>query len=95
MDSCRPEWDDDFREFFIDSIISSFTSAVVNFQGLWYGVEEGVPTGGIPSVDAANISVYCVFKKLIYSQENSLVDFVRFVDDGLGFYTGDIDSFYI
>ena len=96
MDSCRPEWDDEFRKFLIDIVISSFTSAVVNFQGSWYGVEGGVPTGGIPSVDVANISVFYVFKKLIYDQQNdSLVHFVRFVDDGLGFYDGDIDNFDI
>ena len=94
MESCRPEWDDDFREFLIDLTISSFDSAVVNFQGLWYGVEEGVPTGGIPSVSAANISVFFVFKKLIYTQENPLIDFLRFVDDGLGFFNGGISSFY-
>ena len=39
---------------------------------------------------------FFVFKKLIYDQQNSsVVDFIRFVDDGLGFYDGDIDSFYI
>ena len=63
MDSCRPEWDDDFRDFLIDVTVSSLSSAVVNFQGSWYGVEEGVPTatGGIPSVSVANISVFFCF----------------------------------
>lgn len=95
MESCRPEWDDDFCQWLIDLTIFSFESAVVNFQGEWYGVKEGVATGGIPSVSVANISVYFVFKKLIYDQENSsLIKFLRFVDDGLGFFAGDIDSFH-
>ena len=38
--------------------------------------------------------MYFVFKKLIYNQKNpSLVEFLRFVDDGLGFFTGSIDDF--
>ena len=67
---------------------------MVNFKGKWFGVVEGVPTGGIPSVSIANISVYFVFKSLIYSQGNeSLIGLLRFVDDGLGLYTGDVDTF--
>ena len=95
MDSCRPSWSDKFRSWLIDMVISGFESAVVNFRGEWFGVEEGVPTGGITSVSVANISVYYVFKMLIYSQENKLLDFLRFVDDGLGFFSGDIADFYI
>ena len=94
MNSCRPEWDDEFRQWLVDLVISSFESAVVNFRGVWYGVEEGIATGGVPSVSAANISVYFVFKQLIYSQDNiPLIEFLRFVDDGLGFFTGSIESF--
>ena len=95
MESCRPEWDDDFRKWLVDITLFSFESAVVKFQGRWYGVKEGVPTGGVPSVSVANMCVFFVFKKLIYEQENScLVDLLRFVDDGLGFFSGDIDNFY-
>ena len=95
MDCCRPDWSVEFRSWLLDLVMFSFESAVVNFRGVWYGVEEGVPTGGILSVSTANISVYYVFKKLIYSQLNSpLVQFIRFVDDGLGLYTGNIQSFY-
>ena len=95
MDSCRPSWSDKFRSWLIDMVISGFESAVVNFRGEWFGVEEGVPTGGITSVSVANISVYYVFKMLIYSQENKLLDFLRFVDDGLGFLSGDEETFKI
>ena len=68
MDSCRPVWSAVFREWLIDVVVSSFQSAVVCFKGEWFGVVEGIPTGAIPSVSIANISVYYVFKQLIYSQ---------------------------
>ena len=93
MDCCRPDWSVDFRTWLIDVVISGFTSAVVCFRGEWFGVVGGVPTGAGPSVDIANISVYFVFKQLIYSQENNILSFIRFVDDGLGFYAGTIDDF--
>ena len=95
MDCCRPDWSDDFREWFLDIVCFSFESAVVNFQGVWYGVEDGIPTGGIPSVDAANISVYIVFKMIIYNQRDErIIKFLRFVDDGLGLFSGDIQHFH-
>ena len=94
MGSCRPDWDSDFCDWLVDMCIFSFESAVVNFRGVWYGVKEGVPTGGIPSVSIANICVYFVFKKLIYTQENNLVDMLRFVDDGLGFFDGTSECFH-
>ena len=73
----------------------SFESAVVKFRDVWYGVKEGIPTGGIPSVSVANICVYYVFKMLIYSQENDVLSLLRFVDDGLGFYDGTMDCFNV
>ena len=95
MDCCRPDWSDDFREWFLDIVYFSFESAVVNFQGVWYGVEDGIPTGGIPSVDAANISVYFVFKMIIYNQRDErIIKFLRFVDDGFGLFSGDIQHFH-
>ena len=93
MDSCRPDWSTVFREWLINVVVSSFQSAVVCFKGEWFDVVEGIPTGAIPSVSIANISVYYVFKQLIYSQENKLLSFLRFVDDGLGFYNGTLGTF--
>ena len=95
MECCRPDWSSDFRSWIVDLTIDSFQSAVVYFRGEWFGVKNGVPTGGSPSVSVANISVFYVFKQLIYSQESaSLITFLRFVDDGLGIFDGDVDSFY-
>jgi hypothetical protein len=93
MDCCRPEWDSEFRDWLIDMVIESFKCAVVNFQGDWYGVEELIPTGAVPSVSIANISVYYVFKCLVYNQESRLLEFLRFVDDGCGFFNGSVAEF--
>ena len=98
IQTCRAEWTAGFTEWFIDIVLYSFRSAVVKFQENWYGVTDGVPTGGIPSVDAANISVFYVLKKILYSRELSMSKvkhFIRFVDDGLGFYSGDLGEFNI
>ena len=95
MECCRPAWSSDFRNWIVDLTIDSFESAVVYFKGEWFGVKNGLPTGGIPSVSVANIAVFYVFKKLIYNQENtSLITFLRFVDDGLGIFDGDLSLFY-
>ena len=93
MDCCRSDWSAEFRDWLIDIVISSFESSVLNFRGDWYGVEEVIPTGAVPSVSIANISVYYVFKQLVYHQENRLLEFLRFVDDGLGFFNGSVIEF--
>ena len=74
----------------------SFRSAVVKYEDTWYGGVNGIPTGGIPSVDAGNISVLYVLKKLIYLDDvkpEELLLFLRFVDDGSGLWNGVADSF--
>ena len=56
-------------------------------------MEELIPTGAVPSVSIANISVYYVFKCLVYNQESGLLEFLRFVDDGCGFFNGSVAEF--
>ena len=45
MDTCRPEWSLDFRNWLKDCIKLSFESAVIKCDDTWYRVKEGVPTG--------------------------------------------------
>ena len=62
----------------------------------WYRVKEGVPTGGIPSVDLGNIAVFYVLKRLVFSEDkrpDELRHFVRFVDDGSGIWCNSKESF--
>jgi hypothetical protein len=96
MEVCRPDWSPDFRKWVKDLLVASFKSAVVKFEDTWYAGVNGIPTGGIPSVDAGNISVYYVLKKLVYLvnvKPKELLFFLRFVDDGTGLWGGDHDSF--
>ena len=96
MDCCRPDWSDEFRKWFLDIVCICFESAAVSFQGEWYEVNDGIPTGGIQSVEAANISVFYVFKQIIYSQRDArVIKFLHYVDDGLGvFNVDDFDAWF-
>ena len=96
IDTCRSDWSPEFRKWIKDMVILSFNSAVVQYDGNWYASVDGVPTGGIPSVDCGNIAVYYVLKNLIYKPEVrpiELTSFMRFVDDGTGFWQGSLDQF--
>ena len=92
--TCRPDRDSDFTSWIKEMIKLSFDSAVVKNEDKWYISKTGVPTGGIPSVDLGNISVYFVFKNAIYNAKpEHLVSFIRFVDDGSGIWKGSMDVF--
>ena len=82
-------------------MVLNFKSAVVKFEDDWFVAVNGVPTGGIPSVDLGNISVFFVLKQVIYSgpgrplqfKSENIIFFIRFVDDGDGLWAGDKESF--
>ena len=96
MQTCRPDWDEKFRVWLKDQLDLSFRSAVVKYDNDWYAGINGIPTGGIPSVDAGNISVYYVLKRLVYLNDvkpEELLMFLRFVDDGSGIWNGTRDVF--
>ena len=60
-------------------------------------MENGVPTGGIPSVDLGNISVFYVLKQLVFNdvmQPKEIPHFIRFVDDMSGVWKGTKESFH-
>ena len=96
MDNCRPDWTYGFREWLKQLVLLSFKSAVVKYEDNWYVSVNGVPTGGITSVDLGNIAVFFVLRNLVYSKNLvPLKSFMRFVDDGLGLWKGDIDTFKI
>ena len=73
----------------------SLESTYAKFGSLWYKPLEGVPTGHTLSVHLANIAVYMVFNRLIYSNYHIPISFFfRFVDDGTGEWSGSVFSFY-
>ena len=82
VESCRPDWSQDFRCWFRDLIQLSFDSAVLKNGNQWYEVVNEVPTGGIDSVGCGNISLLYVLKTLVYSKKpTELKNLDRFVDD--------------
>ena len=96
MTICRPDWTYGFCSWIKELVSLSFKSAVVKFQDCWYISVNGVPTGGIPSVDLGNITVFYVLKKLIHSHPEKPLElrcFYRFVDDGLGIWLGTSETF--
>ena len=92
--SCRPDWSEDFRSWFKSLIQLSFDSAVLKNDGQWYEVVNGVPTGGINSVDCGNIALFYVLKNLIYTKKpEGLRNLDRFVDDISGQGKGCMKTF--
>ena len=74
----------------------SFEAALIKFEDSWYRVENGVPTGGIPSVDLGNISVFYVLKQLVFNdvmRPKEILHFIRFVHDMSGVWKGTKESF--
>ena len=79
-----------------DLIELSCKSGVVKSTDGWYTSAQGIPTGGVPCVELGNITVYYVLHHLAYNDNvrpPELLNLLRYVDDGLGFWTGDEESF--
>ena len=92
--TCRSDWSDAFVEWLIELIMLSLESAYGKYGNTWYIQLDGVGTGHTLSVHVANITVYYVFSRTIYNDiYNQIEDFVRFVDDCTGEWSGSIDNF--
>jgi len=91
----RPNWSSGLVEWILESVNLSLDSSVARFGGVWFRAKDGVATGGKLCVYLANITVYYALNMIIYSRQTSLLIFlIRFVDDGIGGWKGDIISFY-
>ena len=69
----------------------SLRSSVGKFKDNWYVQKNGVPTGGSLCVQLANITVFYIMNKAVYSKPNlmqNVKESKRYIDDGAGFYTG-------
>ena len=96
ISTCRPDWDESFCDWLKKSIDLSFEAELIKFEDSWYRVEDGVPTGGIPSVDLGNISVFYVLKQLVFNdvmRPKEIPHFIRFVDDMSGVWKVTKESF--
>ena len=98
MNECRPDWSSQLKAWLKDLIKLSCKSGVVKSIDGWYISLQGLPTGGAPCVELGNITVYYVLHRLAYNDNvrpPELVDLIRYVDDGLGFWSGDEETFKI
>ena len=68
------------------------------FKNKWYKPVIGIPTGGNISVQLANIAVYYVLSKSLFSKRRmmrNIVSTIRFIDDGSGIFKGTIEDIVI
>ena len=96
MDTCRPDWSNDLKNWLISLIDFSLRSSVAKYDDSWWRQNNGIPTGGSLCVQLANITVFYVMSKKVYNTPNMMVNIQsikRFIDDGGGFYLGTEDQF--
>ena len=90
MMTTRKEWSADFCDWLIDLVDISLRSSIGCYENQWYAQKNGVPTGGSLCVQLANIAVYYIMHKCVYSN-NKLMKRVhtvkRYIDDGAGFFS--------
>jgi hypothetical protein len=96
MDKCRPDWTDDFKNWIISLIDFSLKASVAKYNGEWWKQNNGIPTGGSLCVQLANITVFYVMSKKVYSIPNMMerIRYIkRFIDDGAGLFFGTEEQF--
>ena len=79
---CRPTWSDQIRSCIVDLVNLSFDSSVGVYDNVWYRQKNGVPTGGTLCVQLANIAVFYVLHKVLYSSPE-LMNNIQSIKDSL------------
>ena len=72
----------------INLVKLSLRAAVGKHEGRWYHQKKGIPTGGSLCVELANITVFYIMRKFVYSNRILMkhVAHVKcYIDDGAGF----------
>lgn len=85
----RPEWTKEFCDWIVDLVDISLRSSVGCYDSQWYVQKNGVPTGGSLCVQIANIAVYYIMNKCVYSEPHMMKrvrTVKRYIDDGAGFF---------
>ena len=96
MNTSRQQWSEEFKNWIIELIDFSLRASVAKYDEAWYKQRNGVPTGGSLCVQLANITVYYVMFKKVYSQPHmmrNVEEIRRFIDDGIGGFLGTEDQF--
>ena len=90
MATCRPSWSSDFKSWLLELVDLSLESSIGEYAGNLFKARKGLPTGGSLIVQLANISVFFVLNKVLYSNStlmNDVVSIKRYIDDGIGVHT--------
>ena len=93
---CRPDWSPGFVSWLVKLVELSLESSVGVFEDKWYKQKEGIPTGGSLCVQLANITVFSILRKTLYSKPelmSSVISVKRYIDDGAGLMEGSAEDF--
>ena len=96
MDTCRPDWSDELKNWIISLIDFSLRASVAKYDNSWWKQNNGIPTGSSLCVQLANITVFYVMSSKVYTAPNmmtNVLDIKRFIDDGGGFHFGTEEEF--
>ena len=92
----RPDWTQTFTKWLISLLKLSLESNYAKHGNNWFQSKIGIPTGGSLSVSLANITIYYILRKIIYSNPpEHLLCMKRFVDDVGGLWIGSKEDFEI
>jgi hypothetical protein len=98
MQTSRPGWSQAKRNWILQLIDISLRASIGKFKENHYVQKNGVPTGGSLCVQLANITVFYIMNKAVYSNPQLMInikELMRYIDDGAGFYIGSERSFKI
>ena len=98
MSSCREDWSEDFCQWLTQLVELSLRSSVGVFDQNWFIQLIGIPTGGSLCVQIANIAVYYLMNKCVYSNPELMKKIIsarRYIDDGAGLFEGTTVEFRI
>ena len=76
-------------DWLIDLANLSIEASVAEYQNKFYVSRKGLPTGGSIIVELANIAVYYVLRKVLYSDKHlmkGIISIRRYIDDGVGLH---------
>ena len=96
MSTCKPGWSKEKQKWILDLIELSLRASIGKYKNHWYLQRNGVPTGGSICVQLANITVFYLMNKAVYSKPKlmcNVKESKRYIDDGAGFYVGSERSF--
>ena len=87
----RQDWSSEYTDWILKLIDLSMRASFAKYKDSWYKAKKGIPTGGSMSVQIANITVFYVLSKCLYSSDEHMSyihAMKRFIDDGTGIFKG-------